>query len=82
MNDDTIVEFKDKEENENKVMKGAVKLHDFRNTLDGVDRWAEVYKVQEGFNVTFFKSKIMFGMELETFGTTANSTQKIVQKIL
>ena len=61
MTDDFVVEFKDKEENENKVMKGAVKLHDFRNTLDGVDRWAEVYKVQEGYNVTFFKNNVWYG---------------------
>lgn len=40
---------------------GSKKLHDYRNTLDGVDRWAEVWKTAEGFNVTFFKNQIYYG---------------------
>ena len=47
--------------NDIKTMHGAVKLHDYRNTLDGVERWSEVYKVSEGYNVTFFKDNIWHG---------------------
>ena len=37
------------------------KLHDYRNTLDGVDRWAEVLQTPEGYVVNFFKDQVSYG---------------------
>ena len=42
-------------------MHGAKLLHEFRNTYEGVKRRSEVYKVTEGYNVTFFKDNIWYG---------------------
>ena len=45
-------------------MKTNNKLHDYRNNLDGVERWAEVYSVPEGYRVTFFKDNIWYGSRI------------------
>jgi hypothetical protein len=42
-------------------MHGAILLHEFINTYEGVKRRAEVHKVTEGYNVTFFKDNIWYG---------------------
>jgi hypothetical protein len=42
-------------------MHGAILLHEYQNTHEGVKRRAEVHRVTEGYNVTFFKDNIWHG---------------------